>query len=146
MVIVGEWLEGLDGEIRPVIYVHVLGKDGAKIGVRFLIDSGADIAALGSALLHRLQLPHQPAPPGMALRGISGDSDFVVVSTTLQFPRAGGGHASIHGQFAAFTDPAVAELNVLGRNLLDNFHVILSRPRNEVLLVSGNHTYSVHPV
>jgi len=145
MVIVGSWFECPDGEVRPIIHARVVASDGRTVTARFLIDSGADIAAIGSALLHDLELPHRPPPPGMALRGISGDSDFVVVDTTLQFPHAGG-HASIRGQFAAFTNPAVAELNVLGRNLLNNFHVILSRPRNEVLLVSGNHTYSVHPV
>lgn len=146
MVIVGSWFKCPDGEIRPIVHAQIVGSDGLPVTARFLVDSGADITTLGSTLLRDLQLPHQPAPSGMALRGISGDSDFVVIDTALQFPRADGGPASIRGQFAAFTDPAASELNVLGRNLLDNFHVILSRPRNEVLLLSGNHTYSVNSV
>jgi hypothetical protein len=35
------------------------------------------------------------------------------------------------------------DYSILGRDVLDHFDVILSRPRSEVLLLSGNHQYQV---
>ena len=49
----------------------------------------------------------------------------------------------IHGVYAAFTDPNTTDMSILGRDVLDNFDVIVSKPRNEVLLLSQNHQYRV---
>ena len=46
---------------------------------------------------------------------------------------------------AAFTDPAAADLSILGRDVLDHFDVIVSRRRNEVLLLATNHRYQIQP-
>lgn len=35
------------------------------------------------------------------------------------------------------------DLSILGRDVLNNFDVIISRPRNEVLLLAPRHTYQV---
>jgi hypothetical protein len=40
----------------------------------------------------------------------------------------------------------VAALSVLGRDVLDNFDVIFSRRRDEVLLLAPNHSYTVSRV
>ncbi len=53
--------------------------------------------------------------------------------------------ARIRGEFAAFTDPTATDLSILGRDVLNNFDVIQSYPRNEVLLLTGGHRYRVEP-
>jgi len=92
-----------------------------------------------AALVRRLQLPVRPSPPGLALVGVGGASDFVLVTTAVEFSRDDGGLARVRGEFTAFTDPLVTDLSVLGRDVLDNFDVILSRRRNEILLLAANH-------
>ena len=49
----------------------------------------------------------------------------------------------MRGEFAAFTDPAATDLSILGRDILNHFDVILSRRRNEVLLLAANHQFRV---
>ncbi len=51
----------------------------------------------------------------------------------------------MHGDFAAFTDPRATDLSILGRDVLGNFDAILSRRRDEVLLLASNHQYDVSP-
>jgi Aspartyl protease len=143
MQIVGEWWLCDDGVTRPSVETLVLGAGGQNHSERFLIDSGADQTVLSADLLSKLQLPPQQPPAGLALAGISGTSPSVVVDTVIEFTRAGGGPARVRGQMPAFTDPAATDLSILGRDVLDNFDVILSRPRNEILLLTGNHRYVV---
>jgi hypothetical protein len=45
--------------------------------------------------------------------------------------------------FAAFNEATATDLNILGRDVLDNFDVITSRRSNAVLLLAGNHRYQV---
>ena len=54
--------------------------------------------------------------------------------------------AHMRGEFAAFTDPSATDLSILGRDVLNHFDVILSRRRNEVLLLAPNHQYRVEQV
>jgi hypothetical protein len=75
--------------------------------------------------------------------GIGGDAGFVVVRTVLELRGQAGRPATIRGEFAAFTDPGAAELSILGRDVLDNFRLIVSRPDDEVLLLAGNHRYQI---
>jgi hypothetical protein len=77
------------------------------------------------------------------LQGIGGASPHVLVTTVLELTRDDGGPARVRGEFAAFTDPAATDLSILGRDVLDNFDVITSRRRNQVLLLAGNHQYQV---
>ena len=67
------------------------------------------------------------------------------MNTVVELPRADGDPARVRGKFAAFTDPAATDLSILGRDVLDLFDVIVSRRRNEVLLVTGNHQDRVEP-
>ena len=110
---------------------------------RFLIDSGADRTVFSAAFLAKLQLPLHAPPAGFALAGISGESAYAMVATALEFTRDDGGPARVRGEFAAFTDPAATDLSILGRDVLDNFDVILSRRRGQVLLLAPNHQYQV---
>jgi hypothetical protein len=42
MQIIGDWLAGLDGVVRPVILLRVRSADGQLHREAFLIDTGAD--------------------------------------------------------------------------------------------------------
>ena len=64
----------------------------------------------------------------------------------MEFTRDDGGVAHVHGDFAAFTDPAAIDMSILGRDVLNIFDVILSRRRDEVLLLAPNHQYRVERV
>jgi hypothetical protein len=143
MRIAGEWLLCDDAVSRPIVRAQVVGADGSSRSDRFLVDSGADRTVFRAALVQRLRLPISPAPPGLALVGIGGASAFVSVAAVVEFRRDDGGLARVRGEFAALTDPAATDLSVLGRDVLDNFDLILSRRRNEILLLAPNHQYHV---
>ena len=42
MIVAGEWYPCPDGITRPVVYGSATQPDGATIGIRFLVDCGAD--------------------------------------------------------------------------------------------------------
>jgi hypothetical protein len=110
----------------------------------FLVDTGADRTVLHADLLALLNLSASP-PPGLTFQGIGGAASVVVVTTVLELRRTDGILVHFHGQFAAFTDPRAADRSVLGRDVLDHFDVIVSKRRNQVLLVAGNHQYVISP-
>jgi hypothetical protein len=143
MVIVGEWLVCDDGITRPIVRIKVPRADGSLLEERFLVDTAADRTVLSAGLLKKLQLLGKHAPPGVALEGIGGASPHVVVTTVLEFRRQDGGAAHVRGEFAAFTDPFATDMSILGRDVLNNFDVIISRCHNAVLLLAGNHQYQV---
>lgn len=143
MRIAGEWLLCDDAVTRPVVRAQVVGASGTPVIERFLIDSGADRTVFRAALVQRLQLPVSHPPPRMALVGVGGVSDFVFVTTAMELPRDDGGLVRVRGEFTAFADPLATDLSILGRDVLDNFDVILSRRRDEVLFLAANHQYHV---
>ncbi len=145
MRIVGEWYFGNDGVSRPIVRALVAGEAGQVYLERFLIDTGADRTVLGAGILSELRLSVDAPPPGAALRGIGGEAGMVLVATLLEFTRDDGGAVRVRGQFAAFTDPRATDVSILGRDVLDLFDVIVSRRREEVLLLASNHRYSVTP-
>jgi hypothetical protein len=128
---------------RPTVAGEVLGADGKPCGEFFLIDSGADRTVFSAHLLRKLQFTGNHQPPGFALVGVSGPAASVLLTTVIEFIRDDGGPVWVRGTFAAFTDPNAVEMSVLGRDVLNNFDLIVSRPRNEVLLLAPNHHYQV---
>ena len=143
MLVSGEWQLRDDGGVRPIIRARVLGSAGQLTSENFLIDSGADRTVLSAVLLSRLHLPIQSASPGFILRGIGGTSEFVLVSTAIEFMRDDGGSVRIRGEFAGFTDPRATDISILGRDVLDNFDLIIGRHRNTILLLAPRHRYHV---
>ena len=131
--------EGDDGVKGPVVLVEVQAADGSKEPERFLIDPGADRTVFSANLLGSLGFPWLPAPAGLSLEGIGGESGFVLVETIMKIPSDDGGVATLRGEFAAFTDPSATDISILGREVLNHFDVILSYRRNEVLLLTENH-------
>ncbi len=143
MVIVGQWLKGLDGVTRPMIRAKVKSLDGISIEDIFLVDIGADRTVFSAHFFTALEVPSRPPSAGMMLAGISGMCPFVCVDTSLIFTRENGTSVQVHGELAAFTDPNATDFSILGRDVLNNFDVIISRQRNEVLLLAPNHRYQV---
>ncbi len=64
-------------------------------------------------------------------------------STAIVLARSDGTPVRLNGEFAAFTDPEATEASLLGRDILDQFDVILSRRRNEIHLLRPLHQYVV---
>jgi hypothetical protein len=143
MRVVGEWMVGDDGATRPVVELEVKAADGSLKPERFLVDSGADRTVFSAEMLETLGFPAAPAPVCLVLEGVGGESEYVLVRTRVKLPCDDGGAANMHGEFAAFTDASATDLSILGLEILDHFDVILSRRRNEVLLLTKEHSYRV---
>ena len=139
MLITGEWQVCDDGVTRPLVRAKVFGSDGDPVADDFLIDSGGDRTVFSAALLARLRLPAESAPPGVRLSGIGGDSPFVLVTTAVELTRDDGGAVRVRGAFAGFTDPTATDLSILERDVLDHFDLIISRRRGEILLLAPRH-------
>jgi hypothetical protein len=115
-----------DGATRPLLRANVAGAHGRAVAEDLLIDSGADRTVLSATCLSRLGLPTEAAPSGLALSGIGGRSDFVLLHTALEFVRTDGGALRVRGQFACFTESTATDFSVLGRDVLDLFDLIIS--------------------
>lgn len=146
MLIAGEWRACDDEITRPMVRAKVQAADGAFHVEFFLVDSCADRTVLSADSLSKLGFPGTPAPGGTGLQGIGGVSAYLLIKSVLEFTRDDGGPVHVRGEFAAFTDPAATDLSILGRDVLNNFDVILSHRRNEVLLLAPNHEYRVQRI
>jgi len=142
MRIEGEWLLCTDGITRPFVRVQVPDVNGSPVSDTFLVDTGADRTVFTAAFLQALQIPGTPVQ-GPGLAGVGSHSGAVEFGTTLEFKRSDGASIRVHGLFAGFTAANALDMNVLGREVLDIFDVIVSRLRSEVLLLSGSHRYQV---
>lgn len=143
MRIVGDWFLFEDGESRPILRAKVQTSGGALIAEQFLVDTGADRTVFSAALLEQLALPVEPAPEDERMLGIGGAAPYVIVDAAMELTRDDGGPAVVRGKFTAFTDPLTTDLSVMGRDVLNNFDVVVSRPTNEVLLLAPRHRYQV---
>lgn len=143
MVIAGEWSLEEDGILRPTVRVEVTAAGGAPVLEPFLVDTGADCTVFSARLLGKLTLPPTAHTAGSLLHGLGGQSGSVVIEAGLMFGTADGRTVTVKGQYLATTEPTALDVSVLGRDVLANFDVIVSRRRDEVLLVAGNHGYAV---
>jgi hypothetical protein len=75
--------------------------------------------------------------------GIGGAAAYVIVEIAIELTRDDGGPAVVRGKFTAFTDTAASDMSVMGRDVLNNFDVVVSRPRSEVLLLAPRHGYRI---
>jgi predicted aspartyl protease len=143
MVVSGKWRIEEDGIARPMVDVMVTGADGDPVTQLFLVDTGADCTVFSAQLLAKLAKPAEEASGCSILQGLGGQSESVAVEGTLEIHTTDGRELKIRGKFAAVVQPSMLDISVLGRDVLANFDVIVSRRRNEVLLVAGNHSYAV---
>jgi hypothetical protein len=146
MQIAGEWLVGRDGVIRPIVWVWVRGADGGPREEPFLVDTGADRTILRAELWQSLRLQSVPVASGGFLHGIGGMNRFVVVSAMIQLPRSDGPPVELEAPFAGSNEPQALDNSLLGRDVLNHFDLVLSRPRGEILLLAGTHRYTVTQV
>lgn len=143
MRIVGEWFLCDDEVIRPAVSVRIGGPDGQSLDEEFLLDTGSDKTVFRTAILSRLRLPRVISPVGVTLAGIGGTSPYISVNAVLEFSRDDGMAQRVRGPYLVFTDPDATDMSILGRDVLDHFDVILSRRRNEVVLLAERHVYRV---
>lgn len=143
MRIDGKWTAFIDGVTRPTIDAQLVDRYGRLLDVRLLVDCGADRTVLTSGVLEQLQLPPKASPPDTRIQGVAGSTDYFSVESVLVFKTSDGNGARVRGEFLGLLDPAASDLCVLGRDVTDNFDLILSRRRNEVLLLAPNHQYQI---
>ena len=143
MLISGEWFPCPDEVVRPVIFGEVLSGLGNWIPVPFLLDTGADRTVLAADVLFKLALPIDNSQEHIS--GLGGVVDSVVLETKIQLMRETGAPVLFSGRFAAVTEATALDISVLGRDITDNFAVIVDRPQDAVRLVSQRHSYSIQP-
>lgn len=140
MRVTGEWFLCQDGVVRPTLEAYVVGADGELYADRFLVDSGADRSTFSADFASRLNLAATSRAQAV---GIGGREDIAFVATVLVLKTDEGQHIRVRGEFAVFTNPEATDLSILGRDVLNNFHVILSKPRQEILILTPQHPYNV---
>src|SRR5438105_852030 len=109
----------------------------------FLLDGGADRTILDSRFLHLLETGPGPLREAPLLRGVGGDVGCRFFEFAIAFFRTDGSRVTVRGPFGVFTDPDSSDVPVLGRDVTNNFDVIYSYPRHEVVLLSRPHGYEV---
>jgi hypothetical protein len=143
MRINSEWLECDDGVIRPSLPGSVRIADGQMIEVTFLLDAGADRTAFSADLLALLQPLAQSENEQIHLAGVGGEVSSITVQTVIGFMRQNGQLITVRGSFGVFTLSESSEMSVLGRDVTNNFDVIYSFPRREVILLASPHSYQI---
>jgi Aspartyl protease len=141
MLLRGKWQICDDGVVRPVIRGHVEAGDGSWKEVPFLLDTGADRTAFSADVLAALGL-QAPGDPGV-LGGLGGYVAAVVVETRIRFPRDDGVTVTFRGRYAAVTALEALDMSVLGRDITDNFALIVDRPGDLVCLLGQKHRYVI---
>jgi predicted aspartyl protease len=142
MIIPGEWQRLEGGALRPTVKVRVQARDGNFIERHFLVDTGADRTVLCRATLSALPTVEVPETGGM-VGGIGGVAGATLVDVTLIFHKDDGSNASVGGPYVAFLAPDASDEDILGRDVLNNFDVVTSFRRREVLLLAPPHSASV---
>jgi predicted aspartyl protease len=142
MRINGEWQTGLDAVRRPVVCASVRDADGAAREIVLLLDTGADHTVLDFDTYIKLGLDAAPARE-LELEGVGGTVGSVVIRTEFRFTRDDGGIVVFHAEVLAFTDPTALGMNVLGRDILNLFALILDSEHNTVCLIRDRHRYVI---
>ncbi|HEX7446249.1 MAG TPA: hypothetical protein VF306_01820 [Pirellulales bacterium] len=141
MYIAGEWHPCDDGVLRPVVRAEVLSSEGHWVHHEFLLDVGADRTVLTAAALRILELQAVNLEDGLA--GIGGSSEAVGVESKIRFTDDRGGKVIVQGQFAAVRDLESLDICVLGRDVTNNFGVIVDRPGDRVCMIAQPDRYSI---
>jgi hypothetical protein len=142
MLFAGEWHRFPDGKVRPAMELRVRGDDGNYRYEKCLLDTGADRTIFSFAFLQKLALPTLP-PPGLLLTGLGGSFGYVLLDAEFALYSVEGIEAGATRRFAALTDPTASDHSILGRDILDNFDVIVSWSRKEVWLLASVHYYQI---
>lgn len=143
MRVEGRWHDFGDGIFRPVVEARLQLPNGAWQNLVFLLDSGADRTILETRFFSWLAprvLPDEQAP---RLGGVGGQVESKLVQTRLAFIRSDSQQVLVNGPFSVFTQAESSDISILGRDVTDNFDVIYSLRKREVLLLAPPHDYVV---
>jgi hypothetical protein len=143
MRVEGRWHLFDDGILRPVVDAVVQTPEGTWQTAMLLLDAGADRTVFEARLLTVLQTLAVPADEAPELGGIGGRTTCIFVQTRLGFVRDDKQMVTVQGPFGVFTNPTSSDVSVLGRDVTNNFDVIYSFPRREVMLLATPHSYQI---
>jgi hypothetical protein len=141
MRIEGEWRRAPTGAFRPMVNVAV-GASGVTEASTFLVDTGATRTVISLKTASKLGID-LAALPAFVVEGVGGLAECVELPVRLATARETGEPVFITGPFLAFRSGDSGSDDLLGNDVLGNFDVIVSRRRNEVLLLAGEHAYAV---
>lgn len=130
------------GPAQPIIHAAILDESGAWHTVTFVVDTGAEV----TVIRYQLFMDHgfEVAPSsGVTLVGVGGNANSVPINSNLLVLSDDGQLVPINGPFHASTDPIGLDDNLLGRDVLSNFAVIVDRPGDQVMLLARDHGYQV---
>ncbi len=141
MRIMGKWRLFEDGATRPVVEAFALDGACAWTPVLMLVDIGADRTVFAASVADELRLPATRSSAGVI--GLGGWAESNFVETTLKFICDEGKPATVRGEMVTLRDAEALDMSMLGRDVLNNFDVIVSYRRKEVLLLAERHSYQV---
>jgi hypothetical protein len=141
MRIDGKWRQCDDGVIRPIIEAEVWAGDASWKPIWLLVDTGADRTVLCADDFVRLGM--QATRKGEQLGGVGGVAESAIVSTQIQMLREDGSAVKFRGDFAALLSAEILDISVLGRDIMDQFAVIVDRPGNVVAWIGQRHGYRI---
>ena len=141
MRISGQWLWCDDGIVRPAIRGEILADDGSWKTFEFLVDTGADRTVFSAATLAKLSL--QPVTAEEGISGLGGRAASVLVETQIRLTRETSAKVVLRGRYAAVTELASLDIDVLGRDITGLFTVIVDQPGDAICLLGQRHHYTI---
>jgi hypothetical protein len=144
MILFGEWAETDDGRVLPIIRGKVLTAGDIYCEAFFLVDSGADCTVFTAQELKKLG--YQAAPNLASISGVGGIASTGTIETTIILKRENGSDVRMPGHYTVELGPSHLDMNVLGRDILHHFTLILDRPGRIVALVAPNHRYRIEEI
>lgn len=124
MKLVGRWHECHDGVVRPLVLAEIPLPSGRRYEVLLLVDTGTGRTSLTASFARRLGLTAGEIETDLFLLG---GSEPVTTRTLVLVEE----------------EITAAEYSTLGRDLLDDFTVLLDRTRNVVALLTADHGYTI---
>jgi len=142
MRINGFWSVGTGKVSRPFITAYAFDTDGKKRDITFMVDSGADETVLDFDNYVKLGLSSLPSIE-TKLEGIGGTAAGVTVRVKLRFTKDDGVPIDVNIDLTACTEPTSLGMNLLGRDVLEHFSLIIDKPGDTVCLLHGLHRYVI---
>src|SRR5262245_7889386 len=139
MLIAGSWMVGPDGRRRPTIRAAIELAQQQVGPFAFLVDPGSDQMVFTFPVWQALGSPS--SKDQLLLDGVGGSVSAVELNGAVILTREDGSPVRVTGPFACYTAPSNLEFCILGRDVLNNFDVILSYRRGHVFLLAPNHHY-----
>jgi hypothetical protein len=136
-----EWFERDDGVVRPVKRVEILAAAGVWAPAFFLVDTGADRSVFTAGLRELIGIAGTNSDSRVG--GVGGLQDAIEIAVRIRLTTDDGRKPIIRGSFAALTRDEALDINVLGRDVLDLFAVIVDRPGDTIAHIGQRHYYSI---